>query len=243
MLTKERLADGRLEGDTTLARFSLGRADDRERLVAVLVVDLHGRADLDHAFDVLALDDARVAHQLLEQKDPAFDETLLVLGVIVLGVLVDIAEFLRLANPLSNLGPALVAKHLELRLQAIETLLREVYDLVVFHGSHQKPTYYTGFPARLRYPEIWIVSGGKFSRTRASAPIGKTIRKRPWRVYEPRPRLLDVGQSAVKLAVSPAVSALWPMAMHMISGTGCSQTWRRWLSSTQIWRGWAHALS
>src|SRR3989442_4245907 len=152
MLTKERLADGRLEGDTTLARFSLGRADDRERLVAVLVVDLHGRADLDHAFDVLALDDARVAHQLLEQKDPAFDETLLVLGVIVLGVLVDIAEFLRLPNPLSNLGPALVAKHLELRLQAVATLLRTAYDLRVFPCRHPNPTAYTGIPAPLAHP-------------------------------------------------------------------------------------------
>ncbi len=113
-------------------------------------MNLHRRANLDDAFDMLALDDAGVAYEFLEQQDPAFDETLLVLGIVVLGVLVDIAKFLGLANPLSNLGPALVAKHLELRLQAVETLLREVYDLVVFHGSHQKPTYYTGFRAPLR---------------------------------------------------------------------------------------------
>src|SRR5712691_1597983 len=182
MLAKERFADRRLERDATLARFSLGGADDRERLVAVLVVDLHRRADFDDAFHVLALDDAGVPHQLLEQKDAAFDETLLVLGVVVLGVLVDIAELLRLANSLSNFGPALVAKHLELRLQAVQTLLREVYDLVIFHGSHQKPPYYTGFPPRLCYPEIWIVSGAKFSRTRAPAPFGSTTRKRPWSV-------------------------------------------------------------
>ncbi len=150
VFAKERLADGRLERDTTLARFRLGGADDREGLVAIFVVDLHRRADLDDALDVLALDDAGVAHQLLEEKDAAFDKTLLVLGVVVLGVLVDITEFLRLANALSNLGPALVAKHLELGLQAVETLLREVYDLVVFHGSHQKPTYYTGFPPPVR---------------------------------------------------------------------------------------------
>src|SRR5713101_1074855 len=50
--------------------------------------------------------------------EPAFDEALLVLGVVVLGVLIDVAEFLRLADALGNLGPTLVAKHLELRLQA-----------------------------------------------------------------------------------------------------------------------------
>src|SRR5258708_3760069 len=182
MLAEQRLADGRFERDATLARFGLGRANYGERLVAVLVVDLYRRADLDDAFHVLALDDARVAHQLLEQKDPAFDETLLVLGVVVLGVLVDIAELLRLANSLSNFGPTLVAKHLELRLQAVQTLLREVYDLVVFHGSHQKPPYYTGFPTLVCYPEIWIVSGAKFSLTRAPAPFGSTTRKRPWSV-------------------------------------------------------------
>src|ERR1700682_2156080 len=159
-----------------------GDSSEMRPLLALLVVDLHRRADLDDTFHVLALDDAGVAHQLLEQKDPAFDEALLVLGVVVLGVLVDIAELLRLANSLGNLGPALVAKHLELRLQAVQTLLREIYDLVVFHGSHQKPPYYTGFPARLRYPKIWIVSGARFSRTRAPAPIGSITRKRPWSV-------------------------------------------------------------
>src|SRR5205823_703078 len=176
------LADRRLERNATLARFSLSGADDREGLVAVLVVDLDGRANLDDAFDVLALNDAGIAHQLLEQEDAALDETLLVLGVVVLGVLVDIAEFLGLANPLSNLGPALVAKHLEFGLQAVETLLREVYDLVVFHGSHQKPPYYTGFPPPVRQLRIRIVSVARFSRTRAAAPIGRTTRKRPWRV-------------------------------------------------------------
>ena len=150
MLAKERLADRRLERDATFARFRLGRADDRERLIAVLVVDLHRRADLDDAFDVLAFDDAGVPHQLLEQKDPAFDETLLVLGVVVLGVLVDVAEFLRLADALGDLGSALVPEHLELGLQAVQTFLRKVYDLVVFHGSHQKPPYYTGFPPPVR---------------------------------------------------------------------------------------------
>src|SRR5438128_633731 len=224
MLAKQGLADRSLERDPTLARFGFGGADDRERLVAVLVVDLHRRAYLHDALDVLTFDDARVAHQLLEQQDPAFDEALLILGVVVFGVLVDVAEFFGLPDALGDLGAALVAQHLELGLQAVQTLLREVDDLVVFHGSHKKPPYYTGFPARLRQARIWIVSGGRFSRTRAPAPIGRTTLKRPWSVYEPGARVLDVGQSAVKVAFSPVARSLWPKAMHWIAGTGCSQT-------------------
>ena len=65
----------------------LGRADDRERLLAVLALDLDRRADLDVIGRVVLVDDRGVLDQGLEGLDPALDERLLVLGVLVLGVL------------------------------------------------------------------------------------------------------------------------------------------------------------
>ena len=59
----------------------------------------------------------------------------------------------------------------------------------------------------------------------------------------PGASVLEVGQSAVKVAVSPAASTLWPIAMHMIAGTGCCQTIWRWLSSAQMWSVWTQPIS
>src|SRR5207248_874032 len=81
----------------------------------------------------------------------ALDEALLILRVVVFGVFVDIAKFLRLPDSLGNLGAALIAKHFELRLQAVQALLGDVDNLVVFHDSpflepaygSVEPPYYT----------------------------------------------------------------------------------------------------
>src|SRR5438309_10163973 len=84
---------------------------------------------------MLAFDDAGVADQLLEEEDAPLDEALLVLGVVVFGVLVDVAEFFGLPDTLGDLGAALVAEHLELRLEPVQPFLREIHNLVVFHSS------------------------------------------------------------------------------------------------------------
>src|SRR5687767_2490270 len=47
LLAQQRAADRALVGDAALAGLGLGRADDRERLLAVAALDAHGRADLD----------------------------------------------------------------------------------------------------------------------------------------------------------------------------------------------------
>ena len=117
-------------------------------------MDLDGGTDFHHALGVLALDDAGVADQLFQQKDAALDEALLILGIVVFGVFIDIAELFRLPDSLGDLGAALVTEHLELRLQAVQALLGDIDDLVVFHDSpfrnrpcgSVEPPYYTRFP-------------------------------------------------------------------------------------------------
>src|SRR5207248_6722915 len=95
----------------------------------------HRRAHLDDAFDVLSFDDRGVADEFLEQKDAALDEALLILGVVVLGVLIDIAEFFGLPDPFGNLWPALAAQDFQLPLEPVESFLREIDNLVAFHPS------------------------------------------------------------------------------------------------------------
>src|SRR5438270_321193 len=86
LLAEQGPADRTLVADPALGRACLGRADDRERLFAVVAGDLHGRADLDVLGRVVLVDDRRVLDQGLKCLDPALDERLLVLGVLVFGV-------------------------------------------------------------------------------------------------------------------------------------------------------------
>ena len=119
--------------DPALGGLGLGRADDRERLLAVVALDLDGRADLDVVGRVVLVDDRGVLDQRLERLDPALDERLLVLGVLVLGVLGEVAVLLGVVDPLGDLGP-LDGDHLvELRAELLEAVLGEVGGLVV-HG-------------------------------------------------------------------------------------------------------------
>ena len=54
--------------------------------------------------------------------------------------------------------------------------------------------------------------------------------------------VVEVG-STVKVAVSPAASTLWPMAMHITAGTGSCQTCWRWVFSAQICKVWTQPIS
>ena len=79
--------------------------------------------ETDVGVDVLLVDDGRAAHPLLELGDPLLEQGLLVLGVVVLGVLHDVAELARLLDPLGDLA-ALDGGHvLELLAELLQPLL------------------------------------------------------------------------------------------------------------------------
>ena len=81
------------------------------------------RADLDVLGRVLLVDDRGVLDQRLERLDPALDERLLVLGVLVLGVLREVAVLLGVVDPRGDLGAADVGHLVELRAELLEAIL------------------------------------------------------------------------------------------------------------------------
>ena len=75
--------------------------------------------------------------------DAALDERLLVLGVLVLGVLGDVAVLLGLLDPGGDLRAAHVDELVELGAQLLETLARDVLGLVV-HGAYPSSRMHPG---------------------------------------------------------------------------------------------------
>src|SRR5258706_9523736 len=133
LLAEEGAADRALVADPTLGRFGLGRSDDREGLLAVVAHDGDRRADLDVIRGVVLVDDRGVLDQRLERLDPALDERLLVLGVLVLGVLREVAVLLGVVDPLGDLG-SLDGRHLvELGAELVEAIPAEIGRFAV-HG-------------------------------------------------------------------------------------------------------------
>ena len=80
-----------------------------------------------------ARDERRVLDERLERLDPALDERLLVLGVLVLRVLGEVAVLLGVVDPRRDLGPADIGHLGELRAELVEAFLRQVGRLV--HGA------------------------------------------------------------------------------------------------------------
>src|SRR5688572_5013674 len=134
LLAQERATDGALIGDPAFAGLRLGRADDRERLLAVAALDADLRADLDVVGRMVLVDDRGVLDQRLERLDPALDERLLVLGVLVLGVLGQVAVLLGIVDPIGDLGSLDRDHVLELRAELLEAILRDVCGLAVHRG-------------------------------------------------------------------------------------------------------------
>src|SRR5262245_16384597 len=138
LVTEERAPDRALVADPALRRLGLGRADDRERLRAVRAGDLHGRADLDVVVRVVLVDERGVLDQRLERLDAALDERLLVLGVLVLGVLGEVAVLLRVVDPLGDLRPADRHHLVELLAELVEAFFADVGGLVIHQKSRPR---------------------------------------------------------------------------------------------------------
>ena len=126
LVADQRLADRRLVRELVLGRVGLGRADDLElaRVAGLLVLDVDDDADADLLeVDLLRVDDARPAQPLLELGDPLLEQGLLVLGVVVLGVLGDVAELPRLLDPRGDLAALDGREVVDLRLELVQALL------------------------------------------------------------------------------------------------------------------------
>src|SRR4029078_3933830 len=100
----------------------------RGRLAGLLVLDSHAAADgHDVGVDLRLVDHRRLAQLVLELGDPRLEHRLLVLGVVVFGVLADVAELARDLDPLGNLGRANGVHGLDFLLELLEALACEYY--------------------------------------------------------------------------------------------------------------------
>ena len=127
-------------GDSLESRFSDGLASAEPTIVylslspvfssLMLTVD----ADLDDVGrEVGGVDDLRRAQALLELGDLLLEHHLLVLGVVVLGVLRDVAELARLLDALGDLAALGGLQVVELALELLEAFGSE--DDVLGHGA------------------------------------------------------------------------------------------------------------
>src|SRR3954447_2062226 len=125
LLADQRFADRRLVGELVLHRVCLGRADDLEFLrgAGFLVFDVDDRAEDDLVgADRLLVDHLGAAQFLLQLGDPSLEQRLFVLGVVVFGVLGDVAEFARLLDPGRDLAPFGRREELDFLFQFFQSL-------------------------------------------------------------------------------------------------------------------------
>src|SRR5581483_5448676 len=107
LVADEGLPDRRFVRELALRGVRLRRAHDLEllRVAGLLVLDMDPDADADGlGVELLLVDDGRAADALLELRDALLEQGLLVLGVVVLGVLHDVAELARLLDARGNLA-------------------------------------------------------------------------------------------------------------------------------------------
>ena len=117
-------------------------------------------------------------------RDPRLEHRLLVLGVVVLGVLGDVAELACLLDPLSDLAALLGGEEIELRLELLESLwgeddvLRHVTSLA---GRQQAAAQYSGprqAGCAARAPRR---HGARGPRAKESAPTAPRRARARWR--------------------------------------------------------------
>src|SRR3954468_15787473 len=138
LVAHQGLAHGRLVRQP-LGRAGLGRADDDEGLLLALVVlDVDLRADAHEVGARLAgVEQAGAAQALLELRDARLEHGLLVLGVVVLGVLRDVAELAGFLDALGDLAALRGLEVLQLLLEVLEPFFCE--DDVLLHVDRRTP--------------------------------------------------------------------------------------------------------
>src|SRR3972149_791016 len=129
----ERLAYRGLIADAPLGGRGLGRSDDHVLGLLAIALDDDLASDLYAVVMPVLVDRDRVLQHLLERKDPAFEEGLVILGLLQLGVLGEVPELHGVVDPLRHLGSALGAQLLELGLQLLQPLGGYVDRLVGVH--------------------------------------------------------------------------------------------------------------
>src|SRR4051794_36329541 len=142
-MTDDRLRHRRLDGELSVGEARLGCPYQAVgRLLAGLVVaQLHLRAEGGLASGGLFLDDNRAREPLAKLQDLRLEERLLVLGVVVLGVLLEVAEVARDLDPLRDVLAPRSLQLLELGLQLGEPFGRDLGGL----GAHQWSTVAIAF--------------------------------------------------------------------------------------------------
>jgi hypothetical protein len=99
---------------------------------------------------VVAVDDGGVLDQALEPLYLSLDESLLVLGVLVFGVLGEVTVFFGVVDTLGDLLAPDVDQLLEFRSELGQTLFRDVLSLVV-HRGRLPFSFVRPWPAKLRH--------------------------------------------------------------------------------------------
>jgi hypothetical protein len=119
--------DRGLVGQLGVGGLGLGGADDRVLVgLAGLVLDVDDRADADDiGAEVRRVDHGGRTQLVLQRGDPRLQHRLGVLGVVVLGVLRNVAELAGLFNPRSDFTTAGGGELVELRLEVDKAFLRE----------------------------------------------------------------------------------------------------------------------
>ena len=124
----------------------------------VFDVDDGAEGDLVGA-DRLLVDHGGAAQPLFELRDPALEQRLLVLGVVVLGVLGDVAEVARLLDPRGHLAPFHGREMLDLLFELLEP----------FRGDY-------GLATHLRY--LALLDEGRESGSQTQKRPGATAWRR-----------------------------------------------------------------
>src|SRR5260221_2551980 len=125
LATDQGFADRRLVRELLLDRVGLGRADDLEflRVAGLLVFDVDDLAEADLVgAKRLLVDHGGATQPLFELGDPPLEQGLFVLGVVVFGVLGDVAEFARLLDPRRDLATLGRREVLDFLFQLLEAL-------------------------------------------------------------------------------------------------------------------------
>src|SRR5215469_15705256 len=151
-----------------MQRIALGAADDRVFVLGpgVQVLDLDGARQVHFVGAALAFDDdLRVADHRLELHDAAFDERLLLFGILVFRVFGDIAEFFGLADAIVHLFAVDGLELVKLGLELAQSVGGQ-YGLFFLHRVLSETNALTSAPL---HPVVEMFRSAARTATRAAA--------------------------------------------------------------------------